>query len=94
MRWYRSIALLGMKLPVVGFGMCSVTVPTQVAAPRSQYPLRLFAPVVAEPVGFGVHHGVRESLSDAPEQLLHVDGAIVEPGEWRACPASGLTRFP
>lgn len=37
-------------------------------------------PAAAQLVGLGVHHGVRDLLGEAPEQVLHVDGAIVETG--------------
>ena len=37
-------------------------------------------PAPAQPVGFGVHHGVHDLLGEAPEQLLRVDGAVVETG--------------
>lgn len=37
-------------------------------------------PAAAQLVGLGVHHGVHDLLGEAPEQLLHVDGAVVEPG--------------
>lgn len=34
----------------------------------------------AQLVGLGVHHVVRDLLGEAPEQLLHIDGAVVETG--------------
>lgn len=34
----------------------------------------------AQLVSLGVHHGVRDPLDEGLEQLLHVDGAVVEPG--------------
>lgn len=37
-------------------------------------------PAAARLVGLRVHHGVHDLLGEAPEQLLHVDGAVVEPG--------------
>lgn len=37
-------------------------------------------PAPAQLVGLGVHHGVHDLLGEAPEQLLHVDGAVVETG--------------
>ena len=37
-------------------------------------------PAAAQLVGLRVHHGVHDLLGEAPEQLLHVDGAVVEPG--------------
>lgn len=37
-------------------------------------------PAAAQLVGLGVHHGVHDLLSEPAEQLLHVDGAVVEPG--------------
>lgn len=37
-------------------------------------------PATAEPVGLGVHHGVHDLLGEPAEQLLHVDGAVVETG--------------
>ena len=37
-------------------------------------------PAAAQLVGLGVHHGVHDLLGEAPEQLLHVDGAVVETG--------------
>lgn len=37
-------------------------------------------PATAELVGLGVHHGVHDLLGETPEQLLHVDGAVVETG--------------
>ena len=41
----------------------------------------------AELVGLGVHHGVDHLLGQSAEQLLHVDGAVVEPrhGEHVGC---------
>ena len=30
--------------------------------------------------GFGVPHGVHDLLGESAKQLLHVDGAVVEPG--------------
>lgn len=36
-------------------------------------------PAAAQLVGLGVHHGVYDLLGEAPEQLLHVDGTVVEP---------------
>lgn len=40
----------------------------------------LFSPAAAQLVGLGVHHGVHHLLGEAPEQLLHVGGAVAEPG--------------
>ena len=37
-------------------------------------------PATAQLVGFGVHHGVHDPLGESAEQLLHVDGAVVETG--------------
>lgn len=37
-------------------------------------------PPPAQLVGLGVHHVVRDLLGEAPEQLLHIDGAVVETG--------------
>lgn len=37
-------------------------------------------PAAAQLVGLGVHHGVYDLLGEAPEQLLHVDGTVVETG--------------
>lgn len=37
-------------------------------------------PAAAQLVGLGVHHGVHDLLGEAPEQLLHVDGAVVGAG--------------
>ena len=37
-------------------------------------------PAPAQLVGLSVHHGVRDLLGDAPERLLHVDGAVVKTG--------------
>lgn len=37
-------------------------------------------PAPAQLVGLGVHHGVRDLLGEAPEQVLHVDGAVAETG--------------
>lgn len=36
-------------------------------------------PTAAQLVGLGVRHGVDDLLGEAPEQLLHIDGAVVEP---------------
>lgn len=44
-------------------------------------------PAPAQLVGLGVHHVVHELLGEAPEQLVHIDGAVVETGHgehvWR-----------
>lgn len=40
----------------------------------------LFGSAPARPVGFCAHHNVHDLLGEAPEQLLHVDGAIIETG--------------
>ena len=37
-------------------------------------------PAAAQLVGLGVHHGVHDLLGESAKQLLHVDGAVVEPG--------------
>lgn len=37
-------------------------------------------PAPARLVGLGVHHVVNDLLGEAPEQLLHIDGAVVETG--------------
>lgn len=37
-------------------------------------------PATAQLVGLGAHHCVRDLLGEAPEQLLRVDGAVVETG--------------
>ena len=37
-------------------------------------------PAPAQLVGLGVHHGVHDLLGEAPEQVLRVDGAVVETG--------------
>lgn len=37
-------------------------------------------PAAAQLVGLGVHHCVHDLLGETPEQLLHVDGAVVETG--------------
>lgn len=37
-------------------------------------------PATAELGGLGVHHGVHDLLGEPAEQLLHVDGAVVETG--------------
>ena len=37
-------------------------------------------PASAQLVRLGVHHGVHDLLGEAPDQLLHVDGAVVETG--------------
>ena len=37
-------------------------------------------PAAAQLVGLGVHHGVHDLLGESAEQLLHVDGAVVETG--------------
>ena len=37
-------------------------------------------PATAQLVGLGVHHCVRDLLNEAPEQFLHVDGAVVKTG--------------
>ena len=37
-------------------------------------------PATAELIGLGVHHGVHDPLGEPAEQLLHVDGAVVETG--------------
>lgn len=37
-------------------------------------------PAAAQLVGLGVHYRIHDLLGEAPEQLLHVDGAVVEPG--------------
>lgn len=37
-------------------------------------------PAAAELVGLGAHHGVHDLLGEPAQQLLHVDGAVVEPG--------------
>ena len=37
-------------------------------------------PAAARLVGFGVRHGVHDLLDESAKQLLHVDGAVVEPG--------------
>lgn len=37
-------------------------------------------PAAAQLVGLGVHHRIHDLLGEAPEQLLNVDGAVVEPG--------------
>lgn len=41
----------------------------------------------AQLVGLGIHHVVRDLLGEATEQLLHVDGAVIEHGHgehvWR-----------
>lgn len=34
----------------------------------------------AHSVGLGVHHGVHDLIGERAQQLLHVDGAVVEPG--------------
>lgn len=36
-------------------------------------------PASAQLVGLGVHRCIHDLLGEAPEQLLHVDGAVVEP---------------
>lgn len=62
-------------------GMRSVSMPTHAAGLCSQRPLRLFAlPPPAQLVGLGVDHVVRDLLGEALEQLLHIDGAVVETG--------------
>lgn len=62
-------------------GMRNVSMPTHAAGLCSQRPLRLFAPPPpAQLVGLGVHHVVRDLLGEVPEQLLHIDGAVVETG--------------
>ena len=35
---------------------------------------------IAQPVGSRVHHGVHDLLGEPAQQLLHVDGTVVEPG--------------
>lgn len=35
---------------------------------------------VAHSVGLGVHHGVLDLIGEPAQQLLHVDGAVFEPG--------------
>lgn len=37
-------------------------------------------PATVQLVSLGVHHGFHGSLGEAPEQLLHVDGTVVETG--------------
>lgn len=36
-------------------------------------------PAAAQLVGLGVHHDAHDLLGEAPEQVLHVDGAVVKP---------------
>ena len=35
----------------------------------------------AHSVGLGVHHGVHDLIGEPAQQLLHVDGAVFEPGQ-------------
>lgn len=37
-------------------------------------------PAAARLVGLGVHRGVHDLLGESAKQLLHIDGAVVEPG--------------
>lgn len=37
-------------------------------------------PAAAQLVGLSAHHGVHDLLGEPAQQLLHVDGAVVEPG--------------
>lgn len=37
-------------------------------------------PAAAQLVDLGVHHDVHDLLGEAAQQLLHVDGPVVEPG--------------
>lgn len=37
-------------------------------------------PDAAHSVGLGVHHGVHDLIGEPAQQLLHVDGAVFEPG--------------
>ena len=60
--------------------MRSVSVPTQVARLRIPVAVAAVRPAAAQLVGPGVHHRIHDPLGEAPEQLLHVDGAVVEPG--------------
>lgn len=60
--------------------MRSVSVPTQVARLRIPVAVAAVCPAAAQLVGLRVHHGVHGLLDEAPEQLLHFDGAVVEPG--------------
>ena len=60
--------------------MRSVSVPTQVARLRIPVAVAAVRPAAAQLVGLGVHHRIHDLLGEAPEQLLHVDGAVVEPG--------------
>lgn len=40
----------------------------------------LFSPGAAQLIGVVIHHGVHDLPGEAPEQLLYVGGAVVEPG--------------
>lgn len=60
--------------------MRSVSVPTQVARLRIPVAVAAVRPAAAQLVGLGVHYRIHDLLGEAPEQLLHVDGAVVEPG--------------
>lgn len=48
--------------------------------PLSVVSRKFVRPATAQLVGLGVHHCVRNLLNEAPEQFLHVDGAVVETG--------------
>ena len=67
-----TLCTLRVLVPVQSLRMCNVGVfPVAVAAVR---------PAAGQLVGLGVHHCVHDLLGEAPEQLLHVDGAVVETG--------------
>lgn len=49
----------------------------------SERPLAVAVAVVraaAQLVGLRIHHGVHDLLGESAQQLLYVDGAVVEPG--------------
>ena len=66
-------------LPERSFGMRSVSMLTQVARLRSKCVAAVRSDA-AQPVGLGVHHGVHDLIGEPAQQLLHVDGAVFEPG--------------
>lgn len=90
---WRSSTSPGKMLPERSFGMRGVSILTQMARLRSQYPSRLFAPAPhtrSASASITASRPNRRACAATPACRWR----RLRTGAWRACPASGLVRFP